>query len=195
MAGKRDPAGTGGIPERASDPVPPDTRASILRRAHDLFTRQGYRGTSVRQLTSGLGLTPAALYYHFTGKEEVLVGVLAPMERDGEAIIGRMAELERTPEAFREVFNRYFDLLARDIAMFRFVANDLDVQRSVVGQRLRGQARDLFAWLTGSSSEVTDRIRAAAAVGTIRLSLEQASADPDAYRDAIIGRALQIMTD
>ncbi len=195
MAGDEAPAGTGGTFERAVESTPPDTRASILRRARDLFARQGYRGTSIRQLTSGLGLTPAALYYHFTGKEEVLAGVLAPMERDGETIIARMAELERTPEALREVFDRYFDLLARDIVVFRLVADDVDVQRSAAGQRLRGQARDLFAWLTGSSPDVTDRIRAAAAVGTIRLSLDQSGVDPDAHREAIIGRALQIMTD
>ncbi len=195
MAGEGAIAGTGSAPERASEPEPPDTRDSILRRARDLFARQGYRGTSIRQLTSGLGLTPAALYYHFTGKEDVLAGVLAPMERDGETIIARMADLEPTPAALREVLDRYFDLLARDIVVFRLVADDVDVQQSAVGQRLRAQARDLFAWLTGASPEVTDRIRAAAAVGTIRLSLEQSGVEPDTHRDAIIGRALQIMTD
>lgn len=195
MAGEGAIASTDSTPERASEPVPPDTHDSILRRARDLFARQGYRGTSIRQLTSGLGLTPAALYYHFTGKEDVLAGVLAPMERDGETIIARMADLEPTPEALREVLDRYFELLARDIVAFRLVADDVDVQQSAVGQRLRAQARDLFAWLTGSSPEVEDRIRAAAAVGTIRLSLEQSGVEPDTHRDAIIGRALQIMTD
>lgn len=188
-------AGPGDPSESTSEAAPPDTRDLILRRARDLFSRQGYRGTSVRQLTSGLGLTPAALYYHFTGKEDVLAGVLAPMERGGEAMIARMAELVRTPQALREILDRYFDLLARDIVVFRLIADDVDVQKSAVGQRLRAQARDLFAWLTGSSSDVTDRIRAAAAVGTIRLSLEQSGVDPDVHRDAIIGRALRIMTD
>ncbi|WP_420436372.1 TetR/AcrR family transcriptional regulator [Candidatus Poriferisodalis sp.] len=195
MASERASAGTDGTSERASEAVPPDTHGAILQRARYLFARQGYRGTSIRQLTSGLGLTPAALYYHFTGKEEVLAEVLDPMESDGETIIAWMAELEPTPEALREVLDRYFDLLARHIVAFRFVAGDVDVQHSAVGQRLRAQARDLFAWLTGSSPEVGDRIRAAAAVGTIRLSLEQSGVDPDTHRDAIIGRALRIMTD
>ena len=195
MASERASTGTDGTSERASEPVPPDTHGAILRRARDLFARHGYRGTSIRQLTSGLGLTPAALYYHFTGKEDVLAGVLDPMAHDGEAIIARMAELEPTPEALREVLDRYFDLLARHIVAFRFVADDVDVQQSAVGQRLRAQARDLFAWLTRSSPEVGDRIRAAAAVGTIRLSLEQSGVDPDVHRDLIIGRALRIMTD
>jgi len=195
VAGEEAVAGTGDTSERAGEPAPPDTRGLILHRARDLFARQGYRGTSIRQLTSGLNLTPAALYYHFTGKDDVLAGVLAPMERDGETVIARMAELKRSPEALREVLDRYFDLLARDIVVFRLVADDVDVQQSAVGQRLRAQARDLFAWLTGASPEVVDRIRAAAAVGTIRRSLEQSGVDPDVHRDLIIGRALRIMTD
>ena len=195
MAGEEAAAGTGVTSERAGEPAPPDTRDLILHRARDLFARQGYRGTSIRQLTSGLNLTPAALYYHFTGKDDVLAGVLAPMERDGETVIARMAELKRSPEALREVLDRYFDLLARDIVVFRLVADDVDVQQSAVGQRLRAQARDLFAWLTGAAPEVVDRIRAAAAVGTIRRSLEQSGVDPDVHRDLIIGRALRIMTD
>ncbi len=149
----------------------------------------------MRRLTSRLGLTPAALYYHFDSKESVLDGVIAGMERGGATLLAHIAELERSPAALREVFNRYFDLLAADIDVFRFVANDFAVQQSAAGRRLRAQARDLFAWLTGSSSKVEDRIRAAAAVGTIRLSLEQSGVEPDAHRDAIIGRALQIMTD
>ena len=195
MTGDSGAASADSTPEDAGEPVLRDTRGSLLLLARELFARQGYRGTSIRQLTSGLGLTPAALYYHFTGKEEVLAGVLAPLERDGETIIARMAELEPTPEALREVLDRYFDLLARHIVAFRFVAGDVDVQQSAAGQRLRAQARDLFAWLTGSSPEVGDRIRAAAAVGTIRLSLEQSGVDPDVHRDLIIGRALRIMTD
>ncbi|WP_419840131.1 TetR/AcrR family transcriptional regulator [Candidatus Poriferisodalis sp.] len=195
MTGERGAASADSTPEDAGEPVLRDTRRSLLLLARDLFARQGYRGTSIRQLTSRLDLTPAALYYHFTGKQQVLAEILAPMERDGETIIAEMEDLERTPQAMREVLDRYFDLLAHDIVAFRLVTKDLDVQRSAVGQRLRAQAAVLFAWLTGSSPDVADRIRAAAAVGTIRLSLEQSGVDLDVHRDAIIGRALRIMTD
>lgn len=195
MAGEESEAGIGDPSKSTDGTAPPDTRDLILERARDLFSRQGYRGTSIRQLTSGLSLTPAALYYHFTGKEDVLAGVLASMERGGESLISRMAELEPTPEALRQVLDRFFDLLARDLVVFQLVADDVSVQQSAAGQRLRTQARDLFGWLTGPSPDISDRIRAAAAVGTIRLSLEQRGVDPDVHRDAIIGRALQIMTD
>ena len=140
-------------------------------------------------------MTPAALYYHFSSKEEVLAQVLAPMERDGEVLIARMAEMKRSPEALCEILDRYFDLLARDIVVFRLIADDVDVQQSDAGQRLRAQARQLYAWLVGPSPDISDRIRAAAAVGTVRLSIEQAGADPRVHREAIVGRALRIMTD
>ena len=176
-------------------PAPADTRGQILQRARDLFAKHGYRGTSIRRLTSGLNLTPAALYYHFSGKDDVLSGLLAPMERDGEAVLARIAELDRGPDAFRDVLDRYYDLLARDIGVFQLAADDVAVQQSAMGQRLRSQALELFAWLVGPSPDADGRIRAAAAVGTIRLSLEQRDVDPEQYRETIIGRAMRIMTD
>ena len=117
------------------------------------------------------------------------------MEGDGEAVLARIAELNRGPEALRDVLDRYYDLLARDIQVFQLVADDVAVQQSAMGQRLRSQARELFAWLVGPSPDADGRIRAAAAVGTIRLSLEQRDVDPELYRETIIGRAMSIMTD
>ena len=175
--------------------APADTRDQILQRARELFAKHGYRGTSIRQLTSGLNLTPAALYYHFSGKDDLLSGLLAPMERYGEAVLARIAELDRSHDALRDVLNRYYDLLARDLQVFQVVADDVAVQQSAMGQRLRLQARELFAWLVGPSPDADERIRAAAAVGTIRLSLEQRCVDPELYRETIIGRAMRIMTD
>ncbi len=117
------------------------------------------------------------------------------MERDGEAVLARIAELDRSHDALRDVLNRYYDLLARDLQVFQLVADDVAVQQSAMGQRLRLQARELFEWLVGPSPDADERIRAAAAVGTIRLSLERRCVDPELYRETIIGRAMRIQTD
>jgi hypothetical protein len=42
-----------------------DTRARILDAARTLFAERGYAGTSMRDLADALGMTKAALYYHF----------------------------------------------------------------------------------------------------------------------------------
>lgn len=43
--------------------------------AINLFSKKGYSGTSVRDITKSLGITPAALYAHFGSKEELFLKV------------------------------------------------------------------------------------------------------------------------
>jgi AcrR family transcriptional regulator len=65
-----------------------DTRARILDAARLLFADQGYAGTSMRDLAEELGMTKAALYYHFPGKAQIL----EPLLDELEAIGGRSRE-------------------------------------------------------------------------------------------------------
>jgi AcrR family transcriptional regulator len=57
--------GAGGATEPPLDAPPLDTRQRILDVALDLFIEQGFDGTSLRQIAEQLGVTKAALYYHF----------------------------------------------------------------------------------------------------------------------------------
>lgn len=52
------------------DLSPPARR--LLQAAGDLFYEQGAVATTVRQITGACGLSPGALYNHFTSKEELL---------------------------------------------------------------------------------------------------------------------------
>lgn len=45
---------------------------TVLRRAVDLFNRQGYDGTSMGDLAAELGLTKSAIYHHVDSKEQLL---------------------------------------------------------------------------------------------------------------------------
>ena len=49
-----------------------DTRSRILETSAELFAERGYAGTSMRDLAERLGVTPAALYYHFPSKADIL---------------------------------------------------------------------------------------------------------------------------
>ncbi len=51
-------------------------RLEVLERAMDPFWRNGYEGTSLRQLEEATGLNPGSLYYHFASKEEIFRQVL-----------------------------------------------------------------------------------------------------------------------
>ncbi len=51
-------------------------REDIARIALDLFARNGFEGTSIRDIAEAAGLTKPALYYHFQDKEALYEHVL-----------------------------------------------------------------------------------------------------------------------
>lgn len=51
-------------------------QATVLRRAIDLFNRQGYDGTSMSDLARELGLTKSAIYHHVDSREQLLAAAL-----------------------------------------------------------------------------------------------------------------------
>ena len=47
------------------------TRQQVLDEAAELFGRHGYEATSMRAIAASLGISAAALYNHFTSKEDI----------------------------------------------------------------------------------------------------------------------------
>lgn len=68
--------------DAASDAAPPRRgrpgydQQTVLRRAIELFNRQGYDATSMGDLAKELGLTKSAIYHHVPSKEHLLAAAL-----------------------------------------------------------------------------------------------------------------------
>ena len=60
---------------------------AILEAAKRLFVEQGFRGISMRQIAEAVGVTKAALYYHFQDKEELFVAIVESYLRAMAALI------------------------------------------------------------------------------------------------------------
>ena len=56
-----------------------DTKERILSAALDMFSRNGYAGTNIRELAASLGLVKSSLYKHFESKEEIWNALLDKM--------------------------------------------------------------------------------------------------------------------
>jgi AcrR family transcriptional regulator len=70
-----------------------DTRQFVINTARCLFSEQSYLGVSMRDIARKLNITKAALYYHFTGKEEIYKEVLDEVFNDLSSVIqGALAE-------------------------------------------------------------------------------------------------------
>jgi len=48
------------------------TAQDILKEAHELFYEKGYEKASMREIAQRVGISKAAMYHHFTNKEEIL---------------------------------------------------------------------------------------------------------------------------
>lgn len=57
------------------------TKDRILETALNLFAHQGYMATSMNDIAAQLGITKAALYKHYTGKQEILDRIVDRMEQ------------------------------------------------------------------------------------------------------------------
>ncbi len=68
-----------------------DLRERILDTALELFIEEGYDKTSLRELAERLGVTKAALYYHFKSKADILLALHLRLHDLGT---GRLAELD-----------------------------------------------------------------------------------------------------
>jgi TetR/AcrR family transcriptional regulator len=62
-------------------------REQILNAARILFIQQGYHGLSMRQISESVGVSKAALYYHFKDKEELFLAVLNLYLNEIEGVI------------------------------------------------------------------------------------------------------------
>ena len=56
-----------------------DTKERILAAALEMFSKKGFEGTNIRELTASLGLVKSSMYRHFASKEEIWNALLDRM--------------------------------------------------------------------------------------------------------------------
>lgn len=81
-----------------------DTKERIMETALELFAQGGYQGTSMNDIAKQLGITKAALYKHYTSKQQILDRIV---ERMNEMDYERAKEYEMPetePDGFAEAY-------------------------------------------------------------------------------------------
>ncbi len=81
-----------------------ETKERILETALELFAQSGYLGTSMSDIAARLGITKAALYKHYAGKQEILDRII---QRMSDLDAARAAAYEMpgaAPEGFAQVY-------------------------------------------------------------------------------------------
>ncbi|GAB3487129.1 TetR/AcrR family transcriptional regulator [Amycolatopsis cihanbeyliensis] len=143
-----------------------DTRENIQRIALELFTEQGYERTSLREIADRLGVTKAALYYHYRTKDDIILGLIDNLGAQLDEVIA-WGRAQRDPAGMRVgVLRRFAALvesgmgaLMRCMQQNQAAMRELDVKR-VLSSRLS----ELFELLCAGETDQATQLR-------IRLSL------------------------
>lgn len=84
---------------------PGSTRTRILDVALDLFVEKGFDATSLREIAEALGLTKAAIYYHFASKDDILMALHMRLHEVGKDALRRMSDGPVTLELWGQLLD------------------------------------------------------------------------------------------
>src|SRR5271169_6023225 len=98
-----------------------DTRTRIQQVALELFAEQGYDKTSLREIAGRLGVTKAALYYHFKSKEDIVRSLVEDYFGHIDALIAWARTQPRAAPTRREIMRRYVAIVADGSEVFRML--------------------------------------------------------------------------
>ena len=187
---------------RGRDPLPRGgTRERIQAIALELFAEQGYDKTSLREIAEGLGVTKAALYYHFNSKEDIVRSFTEDYRAELDEVISWGASQPPGPAARAEILARYADIVDRRLPVIRFMEQNQAALHSLMSddasrkKLFRAQFMSLCDLLAPPGSELSERIRAAMAVVSVGMSsmlFAQEAGSPAELHAAVLGVACEL---
>lgn len=167
----------------------------ITQVALELFAQRGVHATSLQMIADHLGVTKAAVYYHFRTKEQIIQAVLKPATDGLERLVhdardipserGRIEALVRGLADEAIVHRLLYSVVLRDVAATAAVAHTAEVQM------------ELARMLAGETEDAQRQVRVAMFLaGLLAPAVDgKVSVMPDSdVREGIISVGLEVLT-
>jgi TetR/AcrR family transcriptional repressor of nem operon len=143
-----------------------NVRERLLDAGVQTFSKSGFNGCSVQDITETAGVPKGSFYNHFESKEALAAAALEHYWSDGGC--DRLTILAETTGSPRERLRRYFELSAADMASMGFTCGcligNMTAEQSDHSPVIAAQLSAIFAsW----SRQIGDCIREAQAAGEI----------------------------
>ncbi|MFK8332174.1 TetR/AcrR family transcriptional regulator [Pseudomonas sp. BJa5] len=97
------------------------TRDRILECALQLFNQQGEPNVSTLEIANEMGISPGNLYYHFHGKEPLVLGLFERFEEELTPLLDPPLEVRLEAEDYW----LFLHLIVERMAQYRFLFQDL----------------------------------------------------------------------
>ena len=178
----------------AIQPAGASRREQILASALELFRKQGYDRTSLREISERLGISKSGLYHHFEAKDDLIASLVGPL-------LDRIHEIAATPpvqtyDDLRAFLGTYIDTFIENREVLSLLANDVGVRNhSRVSQRLARVNDEIYHHITGLEPDLGASVRATQAlIGLQGAIIRYAAADPGLVRDVCLRTALAALS-
>ena len=148
-----------------------DTRDRILETALDLFIERGYDKTSLREIAERVGVTKAALYYHFSSKEEIIRTLVHPLVDHLESLAAALASRPDL-KTWGEGLEAIVDWVLPQRRLFELFENNQGILTALAEDSMDTEAHQAFhesidAIFADEATPLADRVRMAGSVGVI----------------------------
>jgi len=169
-----------------------DTRQRAVAVATDCVVRRGFSATSLQHIADELGISKAALYYHFDSKAELVREVLRPMVEDIDAFVDRYST--DRPDSVRQLLEDYVELTMRHRELL------LAISRDPSGIALVDSGQWIAFWtgrvqelLVGEDADDDARVRAMVAVAGLGRVFLLPGIEPERLRQLAVDVALDLL--
>jgi AcrR family transcriptional regulator len=134
------------------------TRQQILDTAQRLFAEQGYDATSLQMIADELGLTKAAVYYHFPAKREILHAAMKPGIDRLEGLIAETGAIRGRRARIEHVVDGVVDFLVRNRRYAVMASTDPAAKRSRLDDKSLKMRQQVLALLYGDDPTPAARL-------------------------------------
>jgi AcrR family transcriptional regulator len=186
-----------------------ETRAELVAAAAKVFARRGFHGASVEEIARAAGYSTGAIYWHFSGKDDLFLAVYeafaAGLARDVDDIFARgdgdlparardaadhwMTRVEREPE-FLILAHEFLVHAWRDPALRQAFEHRLASVRLALARTIAEEAEAEDRRLELPAEDLATVMRAlGSALGLAKL------ADPEAVREGLFGDVIALLLE
>jgi AcrR family transcriptional regulator len=172
-----------------------ETRRRLLDVALDLFAERGYDGTSLQMIADKVGVTKAAVYYHFRTKADILEALNECAVEAMDEVLDAVSQIRSRRERTERLAVGIVDVLLQNRNLMTILASDpvlhsrMKTVKSAQGD-LRERVVDL---IFGEEATLDQRVAVYAAGGVIEIIPLLDGLPDDELRSILIHTCLHIL--
>jgi AcrR family transcriptional regulator len=103
------------------------TRQQLQDTALDVFARQGFKGTTTKDIALAAGVSPGLMYHYFSSKDALLEAIIG-----NSAFSGQLKQIlvnagsKPVSQVFLEIAAGYLEMLKRDSSKIKIIMHEVD---------------------------------------------------------------------